>query len=125
MEPRIIFICTGNICRSPLAEADIEDLNKYPWPNPLDPGYTAGLKDRVKALYEDTDYAILADAGFKSFWELGYMLRGYEKLVTDLILNPKFVSALLNKLLEINIAATGRFLDIAGPYIQAFRTVST
>lgn len=110
------------VVKSPLADADVEDIGKHPWPDPLDPGYTAGLKDKVKALFEDTDYAIMGDAGFKSFWELGYMLRGYEQLVTDLILNPKFVSALMNKLLEINIAATGRFLDIAGPYVQVFRT---
>jgi uroporphyrinogen decarboxylase len=110
------------VVKSPLQDADVEDIKKYPWPDPLDPGYTAGLEDKVKALYEDTDYAIMGDAGFKSFWELGYMLRGYEQLVTDLILNPKFVTALMNKLLEINIAATGRFLDIAGPYIQVFRT---
>jgi len=110
------------VVKSPLADADVEDIEKHPWPDPLDPGYTAGLKDKVKALFEDTDYAIMGDAGFKSFWELGYMLRGYEQLVTDLIINPKFVSALMNKLLEINIAATGRFLDIAGPYVQVFRT---
>ncbi|HUT65665.1 MAG TPA: uroporphyrinogen decarboxylase family protein [Spirochaetota bacterium] len=111
-----------DVVKSPLADADIEDIEKYPWPDPLDPGYTADLEDKVKALYDGTDYAIMADAGFKSFWELGYMLRGYEQLITDLILNPKFVSALMNKLLEINIAGTGRFLDIAGPYIQVFRT---
>jgi len=110
------------VVKSPLANADIEDIKKYPWPDLLDPGYTAGLEDEVKALFYGTDYAVMADAGFKSFWELGYMLRGYEQLVIALILNPKFVSALMNKLLEINIAGTGRFLDIAGPYIQLFRT---
>jgi uroporphyrinogen decarboxylase len=36
-------------------------------------------------------------------------------------LNPDFVKALMSKLLEINKAATGRFLDIAGPYIQIIR----
>jgi len=40
----------------------------------------------------------------------------------DLVINPDFVHALLGKLSEINLAATGRFLDIAGPFIQVFRT---
>ncbi len=106
----------------PLAEATVEDLETFPWPDPWDPGLTAGLEDEVKALYEDTDYAIMADARFKSFWELGYMLRGIEQMYMDLLLNPEFVTALMDRLLALNIVVTGRFLDIAGPYIQVFRT---
>jgi uroporphyrinogen decarboxylase len=64
---------------------------------------------------------LMADGGFKSFWELGYMLRGYQQMLMDLVGNPNFVSALMAKLLVINIAGTGRFLDIAGPYIHVFR----
>lgn len=110
------------LARHPLAEASIEDLERYPWPDPLDPGLTAGLVDEVKALYEDTDYAVTTDSGYKSHWEQAYMLRGLEQMLMDLVLNPEFVSALMSKLLEINIAAAKRFLDIAGPYVQVFRT---
>lgn len=105
----------------PLAEASIEDLEKYPWPDPLDPGYTAGLAEEAKTLYEGTDYALMGDGKFKSFWELAYALRGLEQMLMDLVLNPEFVKALLSKLLEINMAATRPFLDIAGPYIQIIR----
>ena len=110
------------LMNSPLADAGIDDLESYPWPDPLDPGYTEGLFERAKRLYENTDYAIVADGGFKSFWELGYLLRGYDRFLMDLVINPDFVHALLGKLSEINLAATGRFLDIAGPFIQVFRT---
>ena len=109
------------VLRPPLAGATVEDLETYPWPDPLDPGFTAGLAEEAKALYEETDYAIMADGGFKSFWDLGSMVRGYEELIMDLVLNPEFVSALMSKLLEINIAGTGAFLDAVGPYIQIFR----
>ncbi|GAB4538974.1 MAG: uroporphyrinogen decarboxylase family protein [Anaerolineae bacterium] len=107
---------------SPLAEASVEDIDDYPWPDLTDPGFTAGLAEEVKELYENTDYAIMADGGFKSFWELGYMLRGFEQSLMDLALNPDFISALMSRLLEINKFMTGRFLDIVGPYIQVFRT---
>jgi uroporphyrinogen decarboxylase len=106
----------------PLAGASIADLDRYAWPDPLDPGFTDGLAGEVKALHEDTPYAIVADSGFKSFWELGYMLRGLEQMLMDLVINPDFVSSLMARLLEINLAATGRFLDAVGPYIQVFRT---
>lgn len=106
---------------NPLRDATIEDLEAYPWPDVLDPGFTAGLEEEAKALYYGTDYAIMADGGFKSFWELAYMLRGLEQLLQDLILNPEFVKALMEKLLELNLKGTGKFLDIAGPYIQVLR----
>jgi uroporphyrinogen decarboxylase len=106
---------------NPLRNATVEDLETYPWPDPLNPGFTAGLKEEVEALYHGTDYAIMADGGFKSFWELGYALRGLEQLLQDLILNPEFVKALMEKILELNLKGTGKFLDIAGPYIQVFR----
>lgn len=104
----------------PLAEASVEDLDRYPWPDPLDPALTAGLADEVKALHA-SPYAIMADGGFKSFWELGYMMRGMEQLLMDLVADPEFVTALMEKLLELNLAGTRKFLEIAGPYIHVFR----
>ena len=40
---------------SPLADAIIDDLDSYPWPDPLDPGYTSRLADEAKQLYEHTE----------------------------------------------------------------------
>jgi uroporphyrinogen decarboxylase len=111
-----------DVIASPLAEATIDDLETYPWPDPLDPGMTAGLGEEARDLHEGTDYAVLADSGFQSHWELAYMLRGYEQLLMDLVEDPAFVHALMAKLLEINKAATGRFLDLVGPYIDVLRT---
>ena len=109
------------LARSPLAEAEVADLESYPWPDPLDPALTAGLAEEARLLHEYTDYAIVADGGFKSFWELAFCLRGLEQLLMDLVVNQEFVAALLTKLLEINIAGTGRFLDAVGRHIQVFR----
>jgi uroporphyrinogen decarboxylase len=107
---------------SPLANASVQDLEKYPWPDPTDPGYTAGLAEEAKALHEGTDYAVEASCGFYSFWELAYGLRGYEQLLMDLAMNKEFVSVLLAIILEINLEGTRRFLDRAGQYIDVFRT---
>ncbi len=106
----------------PLAEATIADIDRYPWPDPLDPGFTAGVADEARALYENTPYAIMADGGFKSFWELAFIMRGFERILIDVAENPEFIKALMSKLLEINTAGTGRFLAAAGRYIQVFRT---
>lgn len=110
------------VAEAPLATATIDDLDRYPWPDPDDPGYTAGLAAEARTLYEQTDYAVEASCGFYSFFETGYALRGYEQLFMDFIQNPDFVLALFDRLLEINITGTRRFLDAAGPYIAIFRT---
>lgn len=107
---------------NPLRDATIEDLSNYNWPDPYDPGYTQGLTEEIENIYNNTNYALVGDVGFKSFWELGYMLRGFNELLMDLAINKKFVTALMNKLYEINIIVTGRYLDIVGDYIQVFRT---
>ena len=106
---------------SPLAAASVQDLARYAWPDPADPGYTAGLAEEAKGLHNNTDYAIEASCGFYSFWELAYSLRGYEQLLMDLAGNKEFVAALLARILEINLEGTGRFLEQAGPYIDVFR----
>lgn len=106
--------------RHPLAEASIEDLDRFPWPDPLDPALTARLVDEIRELRE-TPYAIVANSGFKSFWELGYTMRGLEQLLVDLVANPGFVTALMEKLLELNETGTRRFLEITGRDIQVFR----
>ncbi len=107
--------------KNPLATAHVEDLDDYPWPNPVDPGYTDGLAEDTETIYERTDYALVADTGFKSIWETGYFLRGYQQLLCDLMSNPDFVDALFSKLLQIDMTATGRFLDEVGRYIQVIR----
>jgi uroporphyrinogen decarboxylase len=108
------------IC-SPLAEATLDDPDKYLWPDPADPGFTAGLSEEAKSLHENTHYAIEASCGYYSFWEVGFALRGFERLLTDLVSDPDFVTGLMTKLLRINLAITERFLDAAGPYFDVFR----
>jgi|GEM_PF-2139550 len=46
----------------PLAEASLEDIESYSWPDPTDPARTKGLEEEVKNLYESTDHAIVAGA---------------------------------------------------------------
>lgn len=107
--------------RSPLASASIEDSETYEWPDPTDPGYTAGLAEEARRLHEQTDYAIEASCGFYSFWELACNLRGFEQILTDLAVDREFVSAVFSKLLSVNLAGTERFPEAAGACIHIVR----
>jgi uroporphyrinogen decarboxylase len=110
------------IARNPLAEATVADLDHHPWPDPLEPSLTSGLRAEAESLFTNTEYAIEASSGFSSFWEPACNLRGLEQLLMDLVMNRRFVEALMEKLLEINLAVTGRFLKEAGSYVQIYRT---
>jgi uroporphyrinogen decarboxylase len=69
----------------------------------------------------DGSCAVVADNGFKSFWEMSYMLRGLEQMLIDMATDPQFVSALLAKVLEINLIAAERFLGAVGSYVDIVR----
>ena len=43
---------------NPLREATVDDLAKYPWPDPLNPGRTRGLRERAARLHA-TGYAVV------------------------------------------------------------------
>jgi uroporphyrinogen decarboxylase len=105
----------------PLAEAGIEDLHRYPWPDPADPARTHGLKDKAKALSE-SGYAICgAPNHFARIIEQAQQLRGMEQLLIDLYENPDFVKALFTKILEIQKVRWDKYLAEVGQVVDVVR----
>ena len=102
----------------PIKEPAMEALNKYRWPDPFDPGRTAGLKNRGKGLFEDTDYAVVLDtAGFGVF-ETGWMLRGVENFLLDMAAEPKFAEAMIQGVADYLVALYDRVLSEVGEFLQ-------
>ncbi len=86
----------------PLAEATIEGLDGFEWPDPRDPARWAGLAEEARQLYEQTDCALVAyRPKYNGLFELCQVLRGTEKLLMDMVLNPPFVEALFWKVGEV------------------------
>lgn len=80
----------------PLAgEITLSDIASYKWPDPLDPGRFRGLKERVKQLKENTDYAILFRVP-GGFVHVTQYLRGFEDWFMDLRGNQKIAGALFD-----------------------------
>ncbi len=102
----------------PLTDASIQDLEKYPWPDPLDPGRTEGLPEDAKYLYQNTPYAIVANAPGMGIFDTACILRGFEKLLEDFMNNPEFAKALLEKVTAILKGIYGEFMAAVGEYIQ-------
>ena len=110
------------VVQHPLCEVTLDDVDNYPWPSTKDPGFTLGLAEAAKNLYEETDFAIVADSGYQNIWEPAYLMRGFSRMLTDLLVHPEIALSIMTKILEINISITGQFLDAVGPYIQVIRT---
>ncbi|MCD6318943.1 hypothetical protein J7M02_07750 [Candidatus Aerophobetes bacterium] len=103
---------------APLKNKTIDDLEKYPWPDPYDKGRIEGLEEEVKRKYEDTEYAIVADTIGFGLFEQAWYLRGMEQLMVDMIENPDFVNALLDKILDLSKKFWDVYLRVIGKYID-------
>jgi uroporphyrinogen decarboxylase len=106
---------------NPLKDATIKDLEDYPWPDPHDPNVTEGLVDRIKWWYDNTDYAIQVWLERGSWGEQAGYLRGIEQWWTDLVVNPDFAMALMNKLCDIAIEFNKVCIDLIGKYVNIVR----
>ncbi len=102
---------------NPLRHASIDDLKKYPWPDPDDPRRYAGLREKARFLYQ-TDYAIVGQHVGHGFFEGGCRLRGYEQFLMDCALDQDWVRTFFDILLELNSRVMEQYLDEAGEYLQ-------
>jgi uroporphyrinogen decarboxylase len=118
----------------PLAAATVEDLRHYPWPDPRDPCRVGGtsatpstgsgrwlstsLAEEARRLYEETDYALVADFLGGGIFEQALWMRGFERFLMDLIADEPFAIALLDTLLELYTEFYAVYLEAVGPYVQ-------
>jgi uroporphyrinogen decarboxylase len=106
----------------PLAEATVEDLEGYSWPDPADPGRFRGLAEEVEHLYKTTGYALVASAVGMGLFEQAQWLRGTQAFLVDLLLNREFARRLIEKILTVQLALFDRYLAIVGPYVEMVET---
>lgn len=107
---------------NPLSEAELDDIDTYPWPDPHAPGRTRGLRERAEYLYNHTDYAIASRAVSHGFYELAWELRGMENMLVDMLVDKEFANKLLDKTLEIQIGFYDVLLSECGEYLQIVET---
>ncbi|NIM94747.1 MAG: hypothetical protein GTO18_13685 [Anaerolineales bacterium] len=107
-----------DIIESPLADADIDDLETYPWPDPLASFRFDGIESLAMNLHENTDYALVGPGYDGGFFEDAWMMRGYEQFLMDLLINQEFSIALMRNILDIRKVMTGRYLELVGKYLD-------
>jgi uroporphyrinogen decarboxylase len=99
---------------------EINDIEEYLWQYEYDKKEVENLRNKAKALYENTDYALmLDDAG--SIYECAQELRGWDSFLMDLVSNQKFAEYLLDKITEVKIELAKQLLEAVGDYVQVIQ----
>jgi len=88
-----------DISHHPLADADIADLDDYPFPDGGDTTRFTGVRDMTSRLRKETSYAISTGIG-GVVYEICWYMRGLERWFIDMLENPAFCEALLEKTLK-------------------------
>lgn len=103
----------------PLVEATLEDLETYPWPDVEKYIRREELRERARFLKGNTDYAVVGRA-VDSYGPLerSGQLRGYEKIMYDLVINEEFVGNLVSKITDVLCRLLEIYLDTAGSYLD-------
>jgi uroporphyrinogen decarboxylase len=108
-----------DVIERPLAGVEtIADLEKYPWPDPYDPGRVAGIRDEARLLYETSPYLVVADIMCLGPFEGACFLRGYDNFAVDLIANPALAQAILDKITDMSIGLWDAFLTQVGDFVH-------
>ena len=98
-------------------EITLNDVMAHRWPDPHDPGYTRGLRERVQRQRESTDCALVLNL---SIWVLqcSQFVRGFEDWFVDLIAQPRLMEAILDAITESLQGVVEDVLDEVGDLVD-------
>ncbi|MBE7499765.1 MAG: hypothetical protein HS113_05540 [Verrucomicrobiales bacterium] len=92
---------------APLAQT--QDLAAFAWPDPHDPRL---LEDAERVLAADAgEHFVVPNFGFALF-ERAWSLRGFDQFLMDLVTEPAWAEALLERITEIQLVLAHRFLAL-------------
>lgn len=108
----------------PLKDATLDDLCRYPWPDPSDERRFKGVREEAEFLYKNTSYALIAKEPSHIYGILtqAIYLRGMENFFVDLALNKEFASQLMEKVSEYHLKLYERYLEAVGKFVQIVHT---
>jgi uroporphyrinogen decarboxylase len=95
----------------------VSDLRNHPWPEPHDPGYTRGLRERVEAQRASTDCALVLNVSIYPV-QCSQFIRGFEAWFLDMAAEPKLVGFLFDLLTDIMMGTVGDVLAEVGDLVD-------
>lgn len=103
----------------PMKTAELEEIEKFPWPDPDEPSRYEGLRERAKYIFEKTNYALVADGltGVGIF-DMTWHLRGMENIFLDMLIHPEFTQALCERLTDYYVRVYRNYMQAVGDFVQ-------
>lgn len=98
-------------------EPDPALVDKFAWPDPLDPGRFRTLRSQAETHRARTDAAIILVVGVGAIHQIQFM-RGYAESLEDLIAAPDFVQAFMERYVEFWVRMTERALQEVGDLVD-------
>jgi uroporphyrinogen decarboxylase len=102
----------------PLAgEITAADILRYPWPNPDDPGFVRGLKERVRWIRDHTDAAVVL-AVPAPFVHISQYLRGFEDWFCDCAADMERLEVLFDAVMDVTLQLSRNVLREVGKEVD-------
>jgi len=96
----------------PLAEAaSLDEIDRHPWPEP-DWWDFSPMREIIRWLDSHQEYHLRFRIG--SVFEVAWQLRGLERFLTDLALQPRIPLRIMDRLTDVYVENTRRVLDLLG-----------
>lgn len=100
-------------------DLSIEKIDKYPWPDPYDPGPFVGVKEEIGIFITIQIMQLsLTARAYGNLWEMTRALVGMENALLLTIADTHIFDHLLGKLAEVLDGFYDAFLSVVGPYVQ-------
>ena len=106
-----------DISHHPLADCTLDDLDSYPFPDGSNPERFEGVREQVVQIQQNTPYAVSTGIG-GVVYEICWYMRGLERWYTDMLENPEFCEALLDKVLRFWLDYYTGFMGAIGDVID-------
>lgn len=99
-----------------------QHLDAFAWPDPHDPARYCGLRERARLLHETTDQAVVLNL-WVGLVHICEFVRGFSQWLEDLLVNPRFAEALMERIVDFWVRGTERALSEAGDFIDVVAIV--
>ena len=107
----------------PLAgKISLDDVDRYPWPDPLDPARFVGLKEAALKVKSEDQKAVVVGSMSAGIMEIFSWMRGFKDYFLDFAGNEKLAARMLDKVLEMHIAYWGKVFDTIGDNVDVAGT---
>jgi uroporphyrinogen decarboxylase len=101
----------------PLQNAQtLDEINKFPWPDPVDPARFAELGKRAKEAAEQDQQAVFLGGLSAGIMEMAAWMRGFLNYFSDFANNEKLLTGLMEKVMYLKMAYWEKALVEVGDY---------